>query len=298
MHLIVPFAAPLSEAGKHAARTLKLPQLQARLAQLTQIHRDEGDEYSMTPPHERAMARVLRLQGGDGQLPWAALHAQNDGIATLDLAWGELTPVHWQVGTDQVQLFDPQALALDDDTSRAIFDAVRPLFEGEGFALAYGAPLRWYAAHESLADFPTASLDRVIGRNVDPWLPEGPRARLLRRLQAEVQMLLYTHPITAAREAAAALPVNSFWLSGCGATQRPHDAREMRVDDRLRAPALAEDWGAWLAAWDALDAGLGDVATLTLCGERSSVTFEARPLGLWQRLTRRAPSLAALLESL
>ena len=39
MHLIVPFAAPLSEAGRHALQTLKLPQLDARLGRLTQVAR-------------------------------------------------------------------------------------------------------------------------------------------------------------------------------------------------------------------------------------------------------------------
>ena len=131
---------------------------------------------------------------------------------------------------------------------------MRELFESEGFALAWGAPQRWYAAHESLVDLPCASLDRVIGRNVDRWLPEGRQARLVRRLQNEVQMLLYAHARQrCARGAAARLPVNSFWLSGCGRRQ-DSEGDEPQVDTRLRAPLLAEDWAAWAEAWRALDA--------------------------------------------
>ena len=89
----------------------------------------------------------------------------------------------------------------------------------EGYTLAWGAALRWYVAHESLQGLATASLDRVIGRNIDAWLPRQPEAKRLRRLQNEVQMLLHRHPVNEAREAAGALPVNSFWLSGCGAWQ-------------------------------------------------------------------------------
>src|SRR5690606_37289450 len=133
---------------------------------------------------------------------------------TLDLAWGELTPVHWHVGTDQVTLVDPAQLGLDDAASHALLEAVRPLFEGEGFVLAWGAPTRWYVAHESLSQLPTASLDRVIGRGIDLWMPDHPQARLLQRLQNEVQMLLHDDPVNRQREARGLPPVNSFWLSG------------------------------------------------------------------------------------
>ena len=144
-------------------------------------------------------------------------------------------------------------LALDDAGSRAFFDAVRELFTSEGWALAYAAPLRWYAAHESLVELRTASPDRVIGRNVDRWLAGGPSQRLLRRLQNEVQMLLYTHPLNDERTARGLPTVNSFWLSGCGRVQAPAGPAP-QVDDRLRGPALAEDWAAWCKAWD-VDAG-------------------------------------------
>jgi hypothetical protein len=234
------------------------------------------------------LARALGWQvGDDAPLPWAARQAAVDGVDVGSAAWGLLTPVHWRVGTDAIHLADPRELALDEAASRALFDAVRPLFDSEGFRLAWGAPLRWYASHPDLAALNTASLDRVVGRNVDRWLPAQPQARLVRRLQNEVQMLLYTHPVNALREAAGKLAVNSVWLSGCG-VRRPDAARNVQVDDRLRAPALAEDWPAWTAAWRALDASMlptRPLTALTLCGERSAVTFETAEQRLWQRVS-------------
>jgi hypothetical protein len=159
--------------------------------------------------------------------------------------------VHWHLGTDQVSLTDPAQLLLDEAASRTLFDAVSGLFTSEGFLMHWGAPLRWYIAHESLAGLATASIDRVIGRNVDRWLPAGPPSRLLRRLQNEVQMLLYTHPLNAEREARGQPPVNSFWLSGCGVAQAA--AGEVCVDERLRRCALAEDWPGWATAWAQVD---------------------------------------------
>jgi hypothetical protein len=307
MHWIVPFAAPLSEAGRHALHTLKLPQLDALLARSVQGERDDGDALSLSPPHERALARALGLAGADGELPWGAFLAGRDDIDTGDLAWGLLTPVHWEVGADHVRLTDPAALALDDAASRTFFEALRPLFESEGLALVYGAPERWYVAHESLKHLATASPDRVIGRHLDTWLPGAPEARLLRRLQNESQMLLYTHPLNAEREAAGALPLNSFWLSGCGVRQHTAPAPAgLRINQRLRRAALSEDWAAWAEGWQALDAELGQALrsgqplTLVLCGERSGVRFDTRTPSLWQRVraTLQAPSSIALLESL
>jgi hypothetical protein len=117
-------------------------------------------------------------------------------------------------------------------------------------------------------------------------------------------MLLYTHPLNAEREERGALPLNSFWLSGCGPRQVPSPVPGLHVDSQLRAPALAEDWAAWAEAWQRLDAGFAvqstRPATLVLCGERSAVHFATRSRSLWQRLqgTLRGASATALLETL
>lgn len=309
MHLLIPHAAPHSERGLAALRSLKLPHLSRLLARLAPTRQLGTDEYSLTPPHELAEADALGWQADDGCYPWAARQAARDGVAVGEHAWGLLTPVHWHVGTDHISLPDPQALHLSAQESHQLYEAVKPLFETEGWQMAWGAPLRWYAAHDSLAGLPCASLDRVIGRNIDLWLPSSPQARLIRRLQNEVQMLLYQQPLNDHRVGLGALPVNSFWLSGCGRAQ-PEPAMDLQVADALRGPALGSDWAAWAEAWRALDAGpvqqlLGRVrdgqpAVLTLCGERRAQRYERQPRSLWSRLNRKftPPPVAAALEAL
>jgi hypothetical protein len=316
VQIIIPFASTPSPACRHllTERQLarQLPHLQALLATLAPAHRDEGDEYQLSPPHERALARALGWRGADGALPWAAWRARLDGIDTLDLAWAELTPLHWHMGAEHLTVVPPGALALTELESRALFDAVRVLFEDDGWALEWRGPTRWYAAHESLRGLPTASLDRVVGRNPDLWMPDHPQARLLRRLQSEVQMLWYTHPVNEAREANRQLPVNSLWLSGCGPLQASSVAAAdtPRVLDDLREPLFNDDWPAWAAAWQALDAGplrealdatrTGQAVSLTLCGERHAQQWHNAPQGWWTRLTRswRQPDLADTLNAL
>lgn len=316
MHLVVPFAAPGSEAGRAALCSLAWPGLQALLAGRAAERdgplpdasatdaADPSDDaaLSLSPPHERALARAFGWQGGDGRWPLAAWLAAADGLAATIGARpvGLLTPAHWHLGTEQVSMTDPAALVLDEALSRALLDAVRELFTSEGFELHWGAPLRWYLVHDSLAEVATASLDRVIGRNVDRWLPDGPGARLLRRLQNEVQMLLYTHPLNDERQARGLPTINSFWLSGCGVAQPVRG--DAVLDERLRRHALAEDWPGWAKAWAQIDAELParGLTRITLCGERSALSCELPPRGLLQRLTSNfaRPDLATLLETL
>jgi hypothetical protein len=292
MHLLIPFAAPLSLAGRQAGAQLLLPQLRQLLNRFTQTQREVADEWRLSPPHERALAAALGLRGDDGCLPWAARAAQADGINVGAQAWGQLTPAHWHVGTDQVSLSDPAQLMLDEAAARVFFDVVSGQFSSLGYAVHYAAPMRWYLSHESLRALPTASLDRVIGRNVDAWLGHSAALQAIRRVQSEVQMLLYTHPLNDQRIARGLPPVNSFWLSGCGAAQHVSGALP-KVDDRLRAGALANDWAAWAKAWQTLDDGpvaqllnvaqRGQPVRLTLCGERGWAAFEDAPRGLMQR---------------
>lgn len=299
MQWVIPFAAPLSESGRAAMRSLRWTGLRQALAgQVPQL--DTADELSLSPPHERALARAWGWSGGDGQLPLAAQAARGDGIDPGDLAWGLLTPVHWHLGTEQLSMADPATLALDEASSRRLFDAVAPLFTSEGFVARWGAPLRWYVAHASLSSLAIASPDRVIGRNVDRWLPAGPQARLWRRLQNESQMLLHGHALNALRESQGLAAVNSLWLSGCGVAQPAQAA--VRLDERLRRCALAEDWPQWCQVWQQIDAELATAppGRLTLCGERAAASVELQPRGPLARLGAwlRPADPAALLDRL
>jgi hypothetical protein len=300
MHVIIPFASVASEASPQAPGPLPLPalpHLTRLLARMAPTERLGSDEYTLSPPHERAQAQAWQWQGADGGLPWAAQAAAQDGVAVGKQAWGLLTPVHWHVATDHVSLADPALLHLSAQASQTYFEAIRPLFEELGWVLAWGAPLRWYAAHESLQGLPSASLDRAVGRNIDVWLGDHPQAQAIRRLQNEVQMLLYRHPLNDERTEQGLLPVNSFWLSGCGPAQPVVPEAGLTVDLRLRESALRQDLAAWAQAWQTLDDSLlrealaraqtGEPLSLTLCGERFAQRFELRPRSLWQQLTRQ-----------
>ena len=192
--------------------------------------------------------------------------------------------------------------------------AMAGFFVEDGITLHYASPTGWRAEGEVFRGLPSASLDRVRGRSLDIWMPEGEQGRPLRRLQSEMQMLLYTHPVNDAREARGLAPVNAFWVSGTGAW--PEGARsgmfpaDLHMPQHLSPAALRADWPAWAKAWQQLDAtACADLlahlqqhgqATLTLCGERSAQRLEAKPRSLGAKFSSlfSRPRASDLLVSL
>ncbi|QHE87468.1 phosphoglycerate mutase [Hydrogenophaga sp. BPS33] len=285
-HLLVPFASASDPGARAALPQLHLPQLTALLAEWNLVYTDTGDDHTLSPPHERALAQasgVVRGDGcpfDDGQIPWAAAESTRP---TEPQAW--FTPCHFQVGMEQVTLLPGEQLDLSEAHSRALFEALAPYCAEDGITLTFVSPTRWHAQGEPLRGLACASLDRVAGRSVEAWMAESTAnpagAQLLKRLQSEAQMLFYTHPVHDAREAARLLPVNGFWVSGAGAfLKAPALPAAPTVSDALRRPALQADWAAWSLAWTTLDqhdiaawrarAKRGEPLTLTLCGERTA----------------------------
>ena len=274
----------------------------ARLLASRPTQQPETDEptdadLTLTPPHERAHAALLGLTAPDGQVPWAAWHTQCTGPA----AW--FTPCHQEVGNGQVTLLDPETLNLSEAHSRALLAALQPWALEDGLTLTWHSPTQWLAQGATLAGLATASLDRVVGRSLAPWLPMGAAAAPLRRLQNEAQMLFYTQPAHDERAAQHLPPVNAFWISGSGTCppSARHLAPELVVVDSLREPALNGNWAGWQHAWHTLDAQVlpqwlahaqaGGAMRLTLCGERTHITLNWAPQTGWQQWRTKITSI-------
>ena len=308
--------------------------LEQLLQGMTLVQTDTQDAATLSPPHERALARALQLANGetpDGLIPWAAQDAAEQLQAEPGQAWATITPCHWAMGHLHATLSDPAALALGEDESRALLAIMQPYFETDGITLHYLSPERWLAKGELFRHLPTASLDRVMARNVDAWLPgskgssanvganersAGPPqassapsggsaahevasvgARTLRRLQNEMQMLLYTHPLNDLRQSRGQLPVNSFWLSGTGALPAAYGTAPVGITAprHLAQAVFKEDWAAYVKAWQQLDHESilplltrqrgGATVRLTLCGEHSAQTFKSSPKSFFSKIS-------------
>jgi hypothetical protein len=301
LHLIVSHAGAADDPRRQALAGLRLPHLSRLLSRLERLPDEVAPaepDRSLNLPHERAQARALGLPGEDGYLPWAAWRQASAGHAADGAAFARLTPCHWAVGSDHIALRDPDALQLSDQESQNLLAAMQPYFTEDGLAVQWESALCWSARGDLLQDLPCASLDRVIGRRIDDWLPRTAAARPIRRLQQEMQMLLYTHPVNEDREQRGLLPVNSFWVDGAGALPvgwMASGKAEVHLDERLRGPTLQGDIAAWSLAWQQLDSEAlppllqaleaGRAVQVTLAGERAAAAF-GPPSGGEQGLTR------------
>ena len=291
MHLIIAYACEPQAWGSDSRQGLHLPQLERLLAgmRLTQtLQQDEPLCPAM--PHERVMAQALGFPD-PMHGPWAAWQAAGAGQPDARAqAW--ITPCHWQVGMDQVVMHDPAALQLDEAQSRALLQAMQPYLQADGLQVRWHDALRWHASGPLLEGLLSASLDRVVGANVKPWITDGRWPPALRRLQSEMQMLLYTHPLNDERAQRGLAPVNSFWVhgAGCLASNPPAGAAApVRLLDTLRRPFLQDDPRQWRQAWLELDDQLGRgpaPTALSLCGEHAAHTFEPAARTAWPSLIR------------
>lgn len=298
--VILSYALPPADSPDMRAALARLPLpgvrswLQRSVAQRTLTTSAED----LFLPQELALADSLGWTSAPGTWPWAALAAQASAAhGTNQHAWAYITLCHWQVGHGQFTLLDPGPIS--EAESAALLDSMRVYFQEDGITLHPHAPGRWLAQSPLFEGLASASAARVMGLPIEPWLlggslPELPAAiRTLRRLQNEMQMLLYHHPVNDTRR----VPINSIWIEGCGRLgsetppPRPGTALPVSLDD-LREPWLLRDAAGWARAWERLDAEvlpalLGPAgARIAWCGQRQARWWTHQPPGVWQRLLR------------
>jgi hypothetical protein len=215
------------------------------------------------------------------------------GLPAVEGHWFVLQPTHIHIARDHLVLTDLRQLALDAPEARALFDAAAPLFAEVGKTLLYGSPDTWFMRADEWPNLRTATPDAASGRNIDIWMPQGEGDRAWRKLQNEIQMHWFSHPLNEQREALGLKPVNSLWLWG-GAAQHatllpPTDAydtvfnlsgwsrlfetfaataqssasvsdviqskgtRGLLMLDALTEPGLTNEWGYWLERIETLE---------------------------------------------
>ncbi|WP_395058351.1 hypothetical protein [Polaromonas sp.] len=297
LHLIIAGAVLPQDASEAAPPLPPLtPNLRALLAAMAPDGRIECGEDDPSTPFERALAQAHALPGAPGEIPWAAFET-----GSIGLPCAFVTLCHWQVGADHVRLSPPEDLALDPDSASALLVAMAPYFLEDGITLApHGQlPGTWLATGEVFRGLRSVSMHTLLGRHLTRSLLDGAGtpAATLRRLQNEMQMLLYTQPVNEARQLRGLAPVNSFWVSGAGVLDHAiTPASEVQVELRLQAPALRRDAAAHAQAWQDVDADAcaallavlraGGKARLTLCGGRAAQSFVPAEIGLWPRFKR------------
>jgi hypothetical protein len=294
LHLIIPGAVPCRDAAQTAPAMAPVPpRLRALLASMEATTRIECADDSPATPFELALAEANALPGEPGHVPWAAFET---GTVGTPCAFIKLC--HLQVGADHILLLPPEDLGVDAETSQVLRAAMAPYFLEDGITLQpYGDVAgTWLATGEPFRNLRTVSTDQLAGRRLTRSMLEsaGGSAAVLRRLQNEMQMLLYTHPANETRQQQRLLPINSFWVTGAGVLDKKIPfAPDVVVEPRLYAAALRMDVDAHAKAWQEVDADTcarllallraGGDARLTLCSDKAAQTFAPATTGVWSR---------------
>nr|WKF56449.1 hypothetical protein HUO10_000906 [Paraburkholderia busanensis] len=247
LHLLLPFALPAAADASTALHGIQSPALDRLIARATLVERVIGEDFQRTLPHERWVARQFgALPGGSSaadEAPLAPYMLRADGGEPGAATWACVQPVHVRIAHDHLVLIDPASLELSDDEAGALLAVARPLIEELGVRIEAPRPTRWYLSGEGFGTLAGASPLRASGRNIEIWLPHeahsGERSRAWMKLQNEVQMAWFEHPVNEAREARGLPAVNSIWFHAQGAAQAVRSPFATVLSDAAATRGLA-----------------------------------------------------------
>ena len=178
----------------------------------------------------RALARYADAPRSEPRGIIAALFATLGVAPATPVAPLALLGAGGDPGDDYVLCADPVHLAADRDTVLLVQtiddlsqgDAetlVRMLdrhFAGDGLHFEAVRPGAWFARRRQPAGLVTTPPDVARGRDLMANLPRGADSGIWKRWQNEIEMLLYEHPVNAAREQGGMPAANAVWFWGGG----------------------------------------------------------------------------------
>ena len=188
---------------------------------------DSAFSYAMNTPHVDGLSARAQL-AYQTQLAQTAVssHLKESPPNTTPnelLGYALVHLCHWQVGGGHVIMNN--AKSIDTEDMEAFRKKLEPLFTSEGFDLLPYRSDTWIARSLHLRNLPSASYTKVMNDDVLPWLIGSPHKNAanqndqlepsiqkLRRLQSEVQMVLYDQSQSAPKPGS----FNSIWFSGTG----------------------------------------------------------------------------------
>jgi len=148
--------------------------------------------------------------------PSAAVSRLSDAEDYPEGVWLRADPVHLTADRDGVVLMDHNVFDINQHDALAIAAEIRGLFESEDMELEVPVPTRWYLHLKNPAAIQTHEISRVVGRNIQPFLPHGDDKAGWHRLLNEIQMTLHDAEINQQRQNRGLLAINSVWFWGMG----------------------------------------------------------------------------------
>jgi hypothetical protein len=134
--------------------------------------------------------------------------------------WLRADPVHVRIERDTLVLHPAGTLSIEPAEASELVAALREHFAADGMEFRVPHPDRWYVRVPAGESPVTTPLPEALGHDVFGRLPRGTGKIRWAAALTEAQMMLSTHPVNLAREAARRPPVNAIWFWGEGTLPR------------------------------------------------------------------------------
>jgi hypothetical protein len=333
--LVLPFALPPPELAPDLVRALQAPALAALLSRPAKARRDSLDDDARALPHELWLARTFKFSQQHAAFAAPAMRGFGLDPGPDAASWLIVHPAHIEIARSHLALHDLRKLQLQEAEARALFDCALPLFTDLGHSLLYGDAQTWFLRADGWNHLETSSPDAVLSMNLSDAMPSGDKARDFRRLQNEVQMLWFEHPVNTARAQRGLGAVNAIWPWGGGATAADAAANlsvlsvpgwlqavatqvvdtpgavldapgePLLVCGSLLGPGLGGEWSSWLDAMHQLEStlfaptlallGAGKVKSVRLVLSHRTALFDTTTTPMAQRAFWRRITLDKLI---
>jgi len=163
------------------------------------------------------MSFFLRILSSFSLQPNAAKAWRTAGGSAQHAYWLFAAPVHMQLGRESYYLTTPAPISLPSDDSLALITSLNQHFNPVGLHF-YLQNEVWFLGLDIDPKITTTSIEKVKNKDVAPYLPQGEGALAWAKLQNEIQMLLFSHPVNETREKQGQPVINSLWFYGLAKT--------------------------------------------------------------------------------
>lgn len=123
-----------------------------------------------------------------------------------------LSPVHLRVNRDYITLADGAVHGINSEEAEQLCAGLNAFLADEGWHVVPVHPDLWHLSVPKGLDVTLVDLADVVGQDIDLHQPQGADVMTVQRIQTEIQMWLYQHPLNAAREARGQISLNGVWL--------------------------------------------------------------------------------------
>ncbi len=145
-------------------------------------------------------------------------------------------PVYQEMDINHAVLADQSVLDLSLAEAQSLIDTLNNHFCSDGVVFKAVEATRWYCILAHPLDVCTSPPSKATGRDVSQESPRGADASKWRSWLAEIEMLLYSHPVNQQRQQLGKVMVSSLWLWGEGSLE------PVRANDAVAAVVYSDNF--------------------------------------------------------